>query len=829
MIIAVAVVLLAALGIADADAQVKNEIVLSGKVVSAITGRPVEFGSVTVLEAKVRAFTQSDGTYRVSIPVPGEYTVVVRSDELRTLTVKMNISRNTVRDFHLQPLSVKGEGIIISAPRDIQKVSRYTMTVKELKEVPGSFGDSINALTSLPGVIRTGGIFGPLVIRGADLIRNRYLIDDIPIYNPLHFGGIHSVINNNLMSEIDLYSSAFPAQFGFANAAVININTVDDVKEFGGYTDLGLISASGLIQAPILRGPDGGIEFASPSYIPRQDDGYSNAGYIIASGRVGYLSLFIPLIYEIVTGDELPFVPEYWDYQVKMKYYFNSHHSMTLFLMGSSDYLTFNEDRAEVVNPDEGDDPLLEGFKAQADWSSHSQGLYYTWQPGELFWNKLMVYAALVRYYSYFTLTNDYAASWLKDINIDSRPYIFGAKESFRAEPLKNHLVVRGGIEYTFYRFTASGKTIMSRTRQVDFDVGNEDLFSIVKLDEKITNHTLGGYLQSKIMFWWIKLEPGVRADYLDRTKEVIVDPRGVASIEFPSETTLSFAMGRYSYFFQTNQYLFIQTPQVTKIGEDLKPERAIHRVIALEQRIGDYTARAEGFYNNFYDLAEEYYHYGSDGLPRDGLCSGKQKAYGFEIMLKKDLRENETGMYGWINYTYTRSKYKSGLPTEAGLYGDSRNLVGDPWGDTWIDFMYEMRHKFQMVGGWIFRVGNFKGKHSISWKFQYYSSFPYTPIVDSIKDPNYPGDRYVPIYGKTNTARFEDDHQLDIRYTYRRDYSWGYVSWYVEMINVYGQWYAVRNDYLWDYRKPYGSENPRFEKPEGLRWIPNFGVEVKF
>ncbi|MCX7678061.1 MAG: TonB-dependent receptor, partial [Spirochaetes bacterium] len=628
-------------------AQAKSDITLSGRVFSAVTGKPVEFGSVTVVEAKKRAFTQNDGSYRVSFLSPGEYTIVVRSDELKTLTIKMNITRDTVRDFYLQPLTVKGEGLLITASRDVQKISRYTMTLKELKDVPGSFGDSVNALTSLPGVIRTSGLFGPLVIRGADLIRNRYLIDEIPIYNPLHFGGIHSVINNNIISEIDLYASAFPAQFGFANAAIININTIDDVKEFGGYTDVGLISACALIYTPLLRDSLGELQFATPSYVPQQNDDSAQAGYLIASGRVGYLSLFVPAIYEFVTGEEVPFVPEYWDYQVKMKYNFSASHSLTLLLMGSSDYLTFDEEKTKVVNPDEGDDPLLEGFKAKADWSSHSQGLYYTWQPHERFWNKIMLYAAFVKYYSYFTLTSDYAASWLKDVTIDSRPYIFGAKEIFGSELLKDFLRVKGGLEYTYFYFVANGKTIMPKTQQTGIDVGNENAFAIVPLNEKIVNTTVGGYLQPKILFWWFVVEPGIRVDYLNRTEQTIVDPRGVASIEFPSDTILSFAMGRYSYFFQINQYLFIQNPQVTKADEDLKPERAIHRVMAIEQKCGDYTVRAEGFYNNYYDLAVAYYHYGPDGKPRDGMSTGQQKAYGFEIMIKKDLRENETGIYG--------------------------------------------------------------------------------------------------------------------------------------------------------------------------------------
>ena len=61
------------------------------------------------------------------------------------------------------------------------------MTVEDMKEVPGSLGDSISALTSLPGIIRGfGGFFGPLVIRGANPSSNNYFVDDIPMDNPLH-------------------------------------------------------------------------------------------------------------------------------------------------------------------------------------------------------------------------------------------------------------------------------------------------------------------------------------------------------------------------------------------------------------------------------------------------------------------------------------------------------------------------------------------------------------------------------------------------------------------------------------------------------------------
>lgn len=813
----------------------ERQLILQGKVFSSADGRPVDFGTVVVLEARAKVYTGTDGSYRVAVPAPGEYTVIIRTSELKALRTKIRLTRSITRNFYLQPLRVIGAGITIMGDRDIQKVSRYTMTQKNLKEVPGSFGDSISALTSLPGVIRTDGFFGPLVIRGADPSYNRYYIDDIPIYEPMHFGGIHSVINNNIMREIDLYASAFPAEFGSASGAVININTVDEVQKFGGYTDIGLISASALIQAPILRNSNGELHFAPPSWEYREGE-FQNVGYAIATGRIGYLSVFIPLIYELFTGDRPAFVPEYWDYQLKMKYYFNSSNSVTILMMGSRDYLKFDESDAGLVDEENGDDPLLAGLKAQVDWSSHSQGLYYTYQPNERFMNRIMAYGAMIKYYTYFTLTNNSAADWAKDFSVDSRPWIFGIRDKFKIEPIKKHLQIRGGAGYTYYMFTAKGKTFMSNTStHGEIDLGDDSVITSIILDEDIRNHTLDGYLETKIVLGGLTLVPGARADYLGRDSQYIWDPRGMASYEFPTETTISVAGGRYSNFFQTNPYIFNQFPQIAAIGEELKPERAIHRVAGIEQKFGATNSiKLEGFYNRFYDLATGYYHYTEEGTPFEGMSSGQMKAYGFEIMLKRDLRENEEGLFGWINYTYTRSKYKSGLPTTAGLYGDVRNQIGDEYGDQWINDYYEQRHNFKVVAGYTFRGRKSKGRHTISAKFQYYSSMPYTAIVGSNEDADYaaanPGKhRYTPVYGYPNTEHLASDHQLDLRYSYRRDYSWGYVNWYIEILNVYGQWYSVQKEYNWDYRYPHGTSNPSLRETDGLRIIPNFGVEVKF
>ena len=312
-------------------AQTPSKFSLSGKVIDGMTLKPVPFAQVIVQEAGVVATGNQYGFYRIDIPKAGTYTVRIISPNLQPLTTPVTVKGAMVMDFTLNPFVSKGGGVTVRADRDIQRISRQTMTAKEIKEVPASFGDSISALTSLPGINRTGGFFGPLIIRGADSSMNGYYIDDIPLFKPMHFGGIHSVISSDLMDTIDTYSSAYPSQFSNAQAAVININTVDEVKKVGGHTDIGLISANTYFEAPITQ-----------DVITEGGSKEENKGYIIGAGRYGYLSLFIPFFYQHIMHQSLDWLPEYWDYQFKAKYNFNTHHSITFLAFGNKDKIDLN-------------------------------------------------------------------------------------------------------------------------------------------------------------------------------------------------------------------------------------------------------------------------------------------------------------------------------------------------------------------------------------------------------------------------------------------------------------------------------------------------------
>jgi hypothetical protein len=180
-------------------------------------------------------------------------------------------------------------------------------------------------------------------------------------------------------------------------------------------------------------------------------------------------------------------------------------------------------------------------------------------------------------------------------------------------------------------------------------------------------------------------------------------------------------------------------------------------------------------------------------------------KTYGFEVMAKVS-DEKEQGLFGWTSYTYTQAKYKSGL-------------VSDTYGAEWISAWSEQIHVMKTVVGYTF------GNHTISGRFQFNSTLPYTPVTGSHLDVDYPGpgQRWIPEYNaKTNSKRLSPEHRLDLRYSYKTNYKWGHLSWYVEVINAYN----FRSEELkYDYTKG----TWKTEKSDEIAMIPNFGVEAKF
>lgn len=97
-------------------------------------------------------------------------------------------------------------------------VSVRTIGLREIEKSPGSNRDIARIVRSYPGVsFSPVGYRNDLIVRGGGPSENRFFMDGIEIPNINHFatqgasGGPVSLVNSDLIREIDFYTGAFPA------------------------------------------------------------------------------------------------------------------------------------------------------------------------------------------------------------------------------------------------------------------------------------------------------------------------------------------------------------------------------------------------------------------------------------------------------------------------------------------------------------------------------------------------------------------------------------------------------------------------------------------
>ncbi|HRZ25403.1 MAG TPA: carboxypeptidase-like regulatory domain-containing protein [Spirochaetota bacterium] len=772
--------------------------VLTGQILSTADKNPVAQAAVVLVEAGAHTTSDVSGRYSLVVHEKGAYTLMVSAAGFTPLRMKLTVGRDSSRDFWLRPAA--DAGVTVVGRRDIQAVSRNTMTADELKSVPGTLGDPIGALASLPGVARTGDFIGYLAMRGAPDYLNGYYIDGIPLIVPQHFSGFHAVIPNVFVKEVDMFSSAFPARYGGASAAMINMNTIDDVSGFGGWADIGLISATAMLKIPITA-----KSLKDENYIKE------NRGYVIVGGRYGYLAWVVPLLYDALAGQSLGITPEYWDYQVKAKYSFNTRHSLTLLALGSGDYLRLSYGESD----DAAADPLAGDNRLGMNMKCFTQGLTYAYRQGKRLSNDLLAYASLCIIRRFLDYGDPSLPDW-SDYTENARPSIYGLRDTLRFKWLGDTAEILVGAEVALYDFVSHGENLVLKNFFISRsmpDFADEDACVKVAISP-VLNVLIGGFLENRFTYGGLTVVPGLRVDYLERSNIIVADPRLFVSYEFKTDTAISIAGGMYSSFYQVNPYYFDYLQYVSEIGSGLEPARSVHSALGLEQKVFIFTIRAEGFFNYFWDMGVS-----SAYLDNYFDNTGKLMACGAELSLRVEHSSRSKGFSGLVSYAYTRAKFRSGLSDE---YDGAVKVV---WGgDRFVSCDYEKEHVFKFVLEYTYK------KHSISAKFQLNSSFPYTPITGSDESPDGSG-RYVPTYygAGINSRHYPVNHRLDLRYTYTSRHEWGQVSWYIELINAYYSMPVSAES--WRYDRPYrDGRNPKpGADPYAFGLVPNFGVEVEF
>ncbi len=129
----------------------------------------------------------------------------------------------------LNEISVIAQTHKDKSTESIATVSARSFNVEQTERYAGSLGDVARMVGNHAGVVMQNDSRNDIIIRGNSPIGVIWRLDDVEISNPNHFaalgttGGPVCMLNNNLLSNSDFYTGAFPAKFGNGISGVFDL------------------------------------------------------------------------------------------------------------------------------------------------------------------------------------------------------------------------------------------------------------------------------------------------------------------------------------------------------------------------------------------------------------------------------------------------------------------------------------------------------------------------------------------------------------------------------------------------------------------------------
>ena len=207
---------------------------ISGKVTEKLSGQPIV--GATVSNGTITSQTDAEGNFKLEIPA-GEYNLRFSAKgfaEILTAQISVTANRTLVQDAQLsivlskEIVEIKSD---VFASTDDKPVSQTSLNRDEIRNTPGSGGDILRSISSLPSVTSLGAEFGDYIVRGGTTQENLVFIDNIPVADFTLFndkydngkGGRGAVLASDVIQRADFSAGGFGAKYGDKMSSVLDV------------------------------------------------------------------------------------------------------------------------------------------------------------------------------------------------------------------------------------------------------------------------------------------------------------------------------------------------------------------------------------------------------------------------------------------------------------------------------------------------------------------------------------------------------------------------------------------------------------------------------
>ncbi len=715
--------------------------------------------------------SEADGSWRLPDLPPGKYRVRVAAEGFAPVDIGEEVVAGEATElvYRLAP-EATGLEVLIEAERPPREVTRRTLQRRELARIPGTGGDALRALQSLPGVARPPGIFGLLIVRGSAPEDTETFIDGASVPLIFHFGGLTSVVPTELLDRIDFYPGNFSAKYGRVMGGIVDVglkspNTrcnadymkpTDETGCFHGLLQVDLIDTRILVQGPL--GP--------------KDWTFA------AGGRRSWIDVWLkPALEE--AGATVTSAPVYYDYQLIADKRTDDGRLSVRFY-GSDDEFKI------IVNDPFSQDPGFGGNISLGTSFFRGQVVSETTLSEDL------------ELYTMFSVGRDKVGLSLGTFvfEIDATP--INPRSEFRWKASEG-VKINAGLDFLLVPFNVLVR-LPPPPRPGEASPGPFTTRPTLEQDEGGVAFRPAWYVEGEVTpTRRLRLVPGARLDYARDSSHGDFSPRFNARYDVIApwdaedetkprkRTTVKGGVG-----------VFHQPPQFQETDEvfgtpNIKSNRAIHYSVGVEQEITrQIELGVEGFYKDLNQLVSREAE--DSGFAYDNRGTGH--VVGLESLLKY---KPDNRFFGWIAYTLSRSVRKD--------FADD-----DPY-----LFQYDQTHNLTALGS--YRLGR---GWEFGARFRIISGPLVTPVLPGLASL-YAAEAaaYTPLSGEPFSERLDTFHSLDIRVDKRWQFKAWRLSAFLDLQNVYNN--PAQEAVLYNYNFTQQTVQG------GLPLIPSIGMRGEF
>ena len=669
---------------------------IRGVIFDRLSQSPIVGATVQIYNAQKTTITDTSGIYSFTELNPGRYDLKVTYNGYKESFLSNIIvasGKETILDITLEEDFKSLKDVVVkssnkaSSINKMATVSTRTFSMEEVNRYAGGRSDPARLAANFAGVSAPDDSRNDIVIRGNSPTGVLWRIDGMNVTNPNHFasigttGGAVSALNTNLLKSSDFFTSAFPAEYGNANAGVFDI----------GFRNGNNKKRETTLQFGVITG----LEATTEGPI-KKDNG--------SSYLVGYRYSLAGIAQKAGINIGTSSTPTYQDFSFKINSGTSRIGKFSLFgILGTS----------SINLESSGKDNSLYGRGDQADFASKIGiiGLNHFNQVN----SKSFFSSTIGLNYSKTDVTN-YGfdrlslATYQREVsNTAKTGYNFSTSYNSK---INSRLFLKVGIEDQLLGLDLNYKV---KQRQVD------DFKQIWDYDSQ--TNLAQAYAQLKYnLSEKITLNAGVHSQKFFLNNSTSVEPRLGLKYDVNNKSSISFGYGLHSQLQPINIY-FLQTQNDDKTysynNKNLDFTKSNHFVIGYNlQPAKDWRVKTELYYQSLYNVpvntfASSYSMLNTGAgfktdLEDNLINKGTGKNYGVELTIEKFFSK---GYYA----LFTSSLYDSKYTASDGI---KRNTA------------FNGKYVYNVLAGkeWIVGGGK-RNKMSIDFKFTNAGGRYYTPI----------------------------------------------------------------------------------------------------